>query len=172
MLLIYKKYELCKVFAVRSGGATGIVVKGPETDCISFCMDNKGDIRSIKFSSDNRILAVQRTENSVEFINFTSQNQPNINDILTFKGKNNIIGFVWIHLRELALISNAGVELITLNIEKKQIKSIKSMNLTISWFSWCSRSKLAILASNNGQLLWPVQLKQGTITKLPKLLCT
>lgn len=157
---------------MRSGGATGIVVKGPETDGISFCMDNKGDIRSIKFSSDNRILAVQRNENSVEFIHFTAQNQPNINDTVTYKGKNIIIGFVWIHLREVALISNSGVELVTLNMEKKQIKTVKSMNLTISWFSWCPRSHVAILASNNGQLLWPVQLKQGTITKLPKLLCT
>ena len=135
-------------------------------------MDDKGAIRFIKFSPDNKILAVQRSETTVEFISFLN-NLPNVNDIINYKSKNATIhGFVWIHLREVALISNGGVDLYLLNMDKNQIKSVKSISLTINWFSWCRSSNLAILASNNGTVLTPVILKPGTITKLPKLQCT
>ncbi|KAL2778212.1 regulator of MON1-CCZ1 complex isoform 5 [Daubentonia madagascariensis] len=55
-----------QVFAVRSGGATGVVVKGPEDrNPISFRMDDKGEVKCIKFSLENKILAVQRTSKTV-----------------------------------------------------------------------------------------------------------
>lgn len=90
------------MFAVRSSGATGVVVKGPddkssvafryvrsdqnksdEADmfvasrskvtrdassrfCFVLCrMDDKGEVKCIKFSIGNKILAVQRTLKSV-----------------------------------------------------------------------------------------------------------
>lgn len=157
---------------MRSGGATGVVVKGPtESQTMSFCMDDKGPIRSIKFNPDMRILAVQRLETCVEFIIFTN-NQPNLNDIIMYKGKNTIIfGFVWIHTREVALISNDGVETFTINIEKRQVKPIKSLCMTINWFQWCQSANLAVLSTNDRHMLTPCILKQGTITRLPKLEC-
>uniref|UniRef100_A0A671NPD9 Uncharacterized protein n=1 Tax=Sinocyclocheilus anshuiensis TaxID=1608454 RepID=A0A671NPD9_9TELE len=55
-----------QVFAVRSGGATGVVVKGPDDkSSVAFRMDDKGEVKCIKFSSGNKILAVQRTTKSV-----------------------------------------------------------------------------------------------------------
>uniref|UniRef100_A0A8C7DV14 Regulator of MON1-CCZ1 n=1 Tax=Oncorhynchus kisutch TaxID=8019 RepID=A0A8C7DV14_ONCKI len=55
-----------QVFAVRSGGATGVVVKGPEDkSSVAFRMDDKGEVKCIKFSIGNKILAVQRTPKSV-----------------------------------------------------------------------------------------------------------
>uniref|UniRef100_A0A8C5CJ49 Mic1 domain-containing protein n=1 Tax=Gadus morhua TaxID=8049 RepID=A0A8C5CJ49_GADMO len=57
-----------QVFAVRSGGATGVVVKGPDDkNSIAFRMDDKGEVKCIKFSIGNKILAVQRTSKSVVF---------------------------------------------------------------------------------------------------------
>uniref|UniRef100_A0A3B3TGX0 Regulator of MON1-CCZ1 n=1 Tax=Paramormyrops kingsleyae TaxID=1676925 RepID=A0A3B3TGX0_9TELE len=57
-----------QVFAVRSGGATGVVVKGPDDkNSIAFRMDDKGEVKCIKFSFENKILAVQRTSKSVVF---------------------------------------------------------------------------------------------------------
>lgn len=161
-----------QVFAVRSGGTTGIVVKGPtEKATVTFCMEDKGSMRSIKFSPDMKILAVQRTESCVEFVPFAN-NQPNINDIITYKSKNSqIYGFVWLHNKEVVFISNGGVEIFSINLEKKNMKSVKSMNQSINWFSWCPTGNLAVFASNNGVLLTPVLLKQGIITKLPKLEC-
>lgn len=160
-----------QIFAVRSGGATGIVVKSPnDNDVLSFCMDDKGPIRSIKFSPDNQILAVQRTETSVEFIGFVN-GQLKPSDTVIYKGKNLIIGFIWIHLSEMAVISNNGIETFSISIEKKQTKTVKTMGNSVSWFSWCPIANLAVLASNDGQILTPFILKQGIITKLPKVEC-
>lgn len=162
-----------QLFAVRSGGATGVTVKGPtENDTITFCMEDKGEMRSIKFSPDRRILGIQRGEKSVEFVSFVG-NQPNVNDIIVFQSKSTIIfGFVWVHNKEVVFISNTGIEIYTVNVDKKQLKSIKSMNLTTDWFSWCPAGNLAVLASNKGMLLTPFLLKQGgIITRLPKIEC-
>uniref|UniRef100_A0A8C9RT25 Regulator of MON1-CCZ1 n=1 Tax=Scleropages formosus TaxID=113540 RepID=A0A8C9RT25_SCLFO len=55
-----------QVFAVRSGGATGVVVKGPDDkNSIAFRMEDKGEVKCIKFSYENKILAVQRSPKSV-----------------------------------------------------------------------------------------------------------
>lgn len=134
-------------------------------------MEDKGSIRSIKFSPDMKILAVQRVETCVDFISFAN-NQPNVNNIITYKGKSAIIyGFVWLHNKEVVFISNNGIDTFTINIEKKQLKSVKSMSLSTNWFSWCPAGNLAVLASSNGGILTPVLLKQGVITRLPKLEC-
>lgn len=164
---------LHQLFAVRSGGATGITVKGPaENSTLTFCMDDKGPMRSIKFSPDKKLLAIQRTDKCVEFVKFVN-NQPNVNDIIVYQSKSTkVFGFVWIHDKEVVFMSNTGVEICTVNVEKKQLKSIKSMNLTMDWFSWCPTGNLAVLASNKGMLLTPILVKQGgVITRLPKIEC-
>lgn len=166
-----------QVFAVRSGGATGIVVKGPKphSDTHSFCMDDKGPIRSIKFTADNRVLAVQRTDSEVEFIEFVPErSQPRQPlETCTHRGKSGqIFGFVWIGAREVAVISSGGIELLAVQMERKQIKTVKSLSVSVEWFSWSSQNNLTVLATNGGQILLPVLLKPGTITKLPKLVCT
>uniref|UniRef100_A0A336N2B0 CSON008772 protein n=1 Tax=Culicoides sonorensis TaxID=179676 RepID=A0A336N2B0_CULSO len=161
-----------QVFSVRSGGATGITVKSPlkPDSAINFIMEasDRGPIRSIKMSPDigHKILAVQRTENTVEFINFVN-NEPNLSDMILHKSKHIIFGFIWIHEKEVALISNSGVELFQVMFEKKQLKSLKTCNLTINWFSWCPASNFALLSSSNGTILTPILIKQGVITKLP-----
>ncbi|XP_059612293.1 regulator of MON1-CCZ1 complex [Phlebotomus argentipes] len=158
-----------QVFAVRSGGATGIVVKGPADAVHTFCMDDRGPIRSIKFSPDMKILAIQRTDVCVEFINFAN-GSPIPNEMLQFRGKSaQIFGFVWISTKEVAMISNAGVELCQIHFDRRQIKSVKSMNTTVNWFAWCPHGNFALLASGGGSVLMPVLVKQGIITKLPRL---
>ncbi|XP_058829587.1 regulator of MON1-CCZ1 complex [Topomyia yanbarensis] len=159
-----------QVFAVRSGGATGIVVKSAtDAQNLSFCMEDRGTIRSIKFSSDNQVLAIQRNETSVEFVPFNANHQPNVQEMLIHQGKNIIYGFVWVQERQVALISNAGVEIFQPNFEKRVLKSIKSLNITVNWFSFCPTSNFALLSSNMGTILTPLMLKPSTITKLPRL---
>lgn len=163
-----------QIFAVRSGGATGVVVKGPgptEDTVISFCMNDRGgSIRSIKFSPDNQILAVQRKENAVEFICFQGD-QPLLQDIITHQVKTNIYGFVWVHSREVALISNTGVEVFSIVPEKRQVRSVKSLSIGIKWFAWCCDAHVALLCTSEGNALIPVLVKQKVITKLPKVDC-
>ncbi|SPP85160.1 blast:Uncharacterized protein C18orf8 [Drosophila guanche] len=130
--------------------------------------DRGGAIRSIKFSPDNQILAVQRKENAVEFICFQGE-QPLLQDIITHQVKTMIHGFVWIHNREVALISNTGVEVYTVLPEKRQVRSVKSLSISIKWFAWCCDANVALLCTTEGNSLVPVLVKQKVITKLPKV---
>lgn len=134
-------------------------------------MEDKGPMRSIKFSPDMKILAVQRTETTVEFVNFVG-NQPNVSELILHKSKSSLIyGFVWLQSREVVFISNNGVEIHSINVEKKCLKLIKSMSLNINWFSWCPAGNLAVLSTSNSRILMPTLIRQGLITKLPKLEC-
>ncbi|XP_011180645.1 regulator of MON1-CCZ1 complex [Zeugodacus cucurbitae] len=159
----------CQIFAVRSGGATGVIVKGPtEESVISFCMNDRGTIRSIKFSPDNKILAVQRRENAVEFICFQGD-QPLLQESIVHQVKALVYGFVWVHTREVAIISNSSIEIFTVLPEKRQLRGVKSLNIGIKWFAWCTVSNIALICSTDNNALVPILIKQRSITKLPKL---
>lgn len=107
-----KLRNIVQVFAVRSGGVTGVLVKGPEHN-LSFRMEDKGPIISIKFSPDMNILAIQRTNTSVEFLNYSSvSGLDNVEYSQSCKGKNaTILGFIWTHSNEILLVTDHGVEL-------------------------------------------------------------
>ena len=111
-----------QVFAVRSGGVTGVLVKGPNQN-LSFRMEDKGPVISIKFSPDMNILAVQHNNSSVEFINYSPvAGLDNIEYSQSCKGKNaTILGFVWTHGNEILFVTDYGVELF-------QVKKKKDLN--------------------------------------------
>ena len=108
------------MFAVRSGGITGVLVKGPNQN-LSFRMEDKGPVISIKFSPNMNILAVQHNNSSVEFINYSSiTGLDNIEYSQLCKGKNaTILGFVWTHGNEILFVTDYGVELF--QVKKKEI---------------------------------------------------
>lgn len=161
-----------QVFSIHSGGTTGVTVKGPsENQSLTFCIEDRGTIRSIKFSPDNKILAIQRAEQTVEFFLF-NENQSNLNETFLKKEKNSkILGFIWIQSREAVIVSNDGVELFVLIPEKRQCKTLKLLNYTINWFTWCALENFALMSSNYGNILTPVIIKHGTLTRLSKLEC-
>lgn len=135
-------------------------------------MDDTGTIKSIKFSPDNEILAVQRHEHQVEFIHFKDTQQTNRNrgDLFRYHTKTSTIhGFVWVSKRECAVITNSSIELLTINPEKKQIKSLKSLTIGIKWFAWYSEGNMALVSTTDANSLFPVLINQKVITKLPKL---
>ncbi|XP_070554838.1 regulator of MON1-CCZ1 complex-like isoform X3 [Ptychodera flava] len=100
-----------QVFAVRSRGATGVVVKGSdEKSTTSFRMEDKGDVISIKFSYDMKVLAVQRSHKTVEFINFLDGCDSKEYS-QSCKGKSTrIIGFNWTNINEIVFITDHGLE--------------------------------------------------------------
>ncbi|KAF5279065.1 hypothetical protein FQA39_LY05743 [Lamprigera yunnana] len=159
-----------QVFAVRSGGTMGVVVKGPTEDTppINFRMEDRGPVISIKFSLDQSILAVQRTTTSVEFFIF---NGTTIEDKFSQSCKKNtaILGFVWTQNNEVALITDHGIELYLIICEKKSVKHLKTTSVVIQWFVWCPHNKIALLASSHGSQLQPIVFKSGTISKLAKV---
>lgn len=134
-----------------------------------FRMDDKGKIHSIKFSPSNQILAVQRNQSSVEFISIVN-GELQANDPIVYTGKSlPIFGFVWIHAKEVAVFSSGGIDLLQVVLEKRTLKHVKSLNLTINKFEWCPAANFALLHSNKGTILTPVIIRQGSISKLPKL---
>ncbi|XP_037294795.1 uncharacterized protein LOC115447830 [Manduca sexta] len=164
-----------QVFSVRSGGIGGVTVNSmDESKCTSFQMEDKGAIISIKFSPDQKILAIQRNQDNqsatVEFVNFKDLTPTNVEYSHTCKWKNaKMLGFVWPRVNEIAFITDHGIELLQVLPEKKQLKSLKNTTFSGAWFSWCSQSNIVLLAGNNGVLLQPFSLNNSTVTKLQKL---
>lgn len=161
-----------QVFTVRSGGAVGVVVKGPsEKDTITFRMESRGDVSSIKFSPDRRILAVQRSPKSVEFVNF---NEDMTTDQLeysqTCKGKSTIVsGFVWTSPNEIVFITDHGIEFYQITPERRTLKCLKTINISVCWFVWLMESSCLLLASGTqGNQLNPFFFRPSIITKLTK----
>lgn len=96
-------------------------------------MEDKGPIISIKFSLDQRVLAIQRNNDgqsaTVEFVNFKDLAPTNIEYSHTCKWKNaKILGFVWPKANEIAFITDHGIELLQVFPEKKQLKTLKSIS--------------------------------------------
>lgn len=149
------------------------MVKGPtEDDVITFCMRDRGTISYIKFSPDNQILAIHRRKNAVDFIYFETNGQPDLEKMFSYQCKALIYGFVWIHKRECVLFSEMGVEILHVVPEKLQVRSIKSYNISTNWFAWCPEANIAILCTtDSNHTLLPIQFKQKTITRLPRIEC-
>ncbi|CAH1123373.1 unnamed protein product [Ceutorhynchus assimilis] len=158
------------VFTVRSGGVMGVVVKGPSENNkpLNFRMEDRGSVLSIKLSLDRKVLAVQRTNTSIELMNFNGDSLESEYSI-SCKKNSNILGFIWSNLNELAIVTDHGIELYTVIPDKKSLKQLKSISVTVQWFVWCPKNKIAILASAHGSQLQPVSIKQGCINKLHKV---
>lgn len=148
----------------------GVVVKNANEsfEPINFRMEDHGPVLSIKFSLDHKVLAVQRKTNSVEFMNFDGSSL-DTEYSQSCKKNSNILGFVWSSNVEVAFITDHGVELYLVIPEKKTLKHLKTTPATVQWFVWCSLNKIALLASAHGSHLVPVMIKQGAISKMPKV---
>ncbi|KAM7175845.1 regulator of MON1-CCZ1 complex [Macrochelys suwanniensis] len=159
-----------QVFAVRSGGATGVVVKGLEDkNPISFRMEDKGEVKCIKFSLGNKILAVQRTSKSVDFLNFIPDS-PQLEYTQECKTKNaNILGFCWTSSTEIVFITDQGIEFYQVLPEKRSLKLVKNQNINVNWYMYCPESSVILLSTTVlGNVLQPFYFKGGTMSKLPK----
>lgn len=148
----------------------GVVVKNADdfSTSINFRMEDRGPVLSIKFSPDHEILAVQRKNNSVEFMNFDG-NTLDTEYSQCCKKNFTVLGFVWSSNTEVAFITDHGVELYLVIPEKKSFKHLKTTPATVQWFVWCSLNKVALLASAHGSHLLPVIIKQGTVNKMTKV---
>ncbi|XP_041503860.1 regulator of MON1-CCZ1 complex isoform X3 [Microtus oregoni] len=159
-----------QVFAVRSGGATGVVVKGPnDRNPISFRMDDRGEVKCIKFSLENKILAVQRTSKAVDFCNFIPDNSQ-LEYTQECKTKNaNILGFCWTSSTEIVFITDQGIEFYQVLPEKRSLKLLKSHNLNVNWYMYCPESAVILLSTTVLEnVLQPFYFRAGTMSKLPK----
>uniref|UniRef100_A0A8D0DE20 Regulator of MON1-CCZ1 n=1 Tax=Sander lucioperca TaxID=283035 RepID=A0A8D0DE20_SANLU len=140
-----------QVFAVRSGGATGVVVKGPDDkSSVAFRMDDKGEVKCIKFSIGNKILAVQRTLKSVT--------------------KNaSVLGFCWTNWNEIVFITDQGIEFYQVFPDKRSLKLLKSQSINVNWYQYCPETTVILLSTTvQGNVLQPFAFRNGTMCKMSK----
>nr|XP_057916568.1 regulator of MON1-CCZ1 complex-like isoform X1 [Doryrhamphus excisus] len=159
-----------QVFAVRSGGATGVVVKGPDDkSSVAFRMDDKGEVKCIKFSIGNKILAVQRTSKSVDFINFIPD-YPHTEFTHECKMKNaNLLGFCWTNWNEIVFISDQGIEFYQVFPDKRTVKLLKSHSINVNWYQYCPETAVILLSTTvQGNVLQPFAFRTGSMSKMSK----
>ncbi|KAB7498356.1 Uncharacterized protein Anas_04551 [Armadillidium nasatum] len=159
-----------EVLSVRGRGTLGVVVKG-EGRTSTFCMDHKGSISSIKFSPDHTILALQRTNTSVELLSYNDGELSLIN-VQECRSKGaNVLGFIWSHNDHLLLVTDHAVEFYQVIKEKSSIRYMKSYSQNTRWFVWspeCQILLLCTLIAPTSATLQPFVFSPGQIIKLPK----
>ncbi|XP_077411201.1 regulator of MON1-CCZ1 complex [Vanacampus margaritifer] len=159
-----------QVFAVRSGGATGVVVKGPDDkSSVAFRMEDKGEVKCIKFSIGNKILAVQRTSKSVDFINFIPD-YPHTEFTHECKMKNaNLLGFCWTNWNEIVFVSDQGIEFYQVFPDKRTVKLLKSHSLNVNWYQYCPDTAVMLLSTTvQANVLQPFAFRSGSVSKMSK----
>ncbi|XP_032780972.2 regulator of MON1-CCZ1 complex [Daphnia magna] len=160
-----------QVFTVRSGGATGVNVKGPKMkNPINFCVEDKGAVQSIKFSPDQQILAIQRTSKSVEFQNFSNQVPDGVEYSQPCRGSSTIIiGFVWVSNTDFILVTNQGIEHYQVISDKRYLRAVKNHSIQGNWFVYCALSGLLLVSSGPlGTSLQPYLFKNHQLLRLTK----
>ncbi|XP_039284378.1 regulator of MON1-CCZ1 complex-like [Nilaparvata lugens] len=162
-----------QVFTVLTGEVTDVVVKSVNCESSrSFRIEDKGPVVSIKFSPDDKILAVQRNNVSVEFIHFYNGKQSPEKSHSCNMRKASLIGFVWVENYQILYITDNGVELHQLDaIENKMTLSlVKTLQLSVNWSVFCPENKVLCLSSGTlGTTLQPLLLEANTINKLKKI---
>lgn len=139
-----------------------------QIESLSFSIDS-APIIAIKFNSDNSVLAIQRTETSLELAPFINNQLLPTSKIFYETKKTILYGFFWTQPNELVIVSADHVEVFQINTSKRSMKSLKSINVSSNWFVW-NRSNLAVLTSNNGMVMTPLILqKSGSMTKLASI---
>uniref|UniRef100_A0A8C8H4E7 Mic1 domain-containing protein n=1 Tax=Oncorhynchus tshawytscha TaxID=74940 RepID=A0A8C8H4E7_ONCTS len=132
-------------------------------------MDDKGEVKCIKFSIGNKILAVQRTPKSVDFISFIPD-YPHLECSQECKMKNaSILGFCWTNWNEIVFITDQGIEFYQVLPDKRSLKLLKSQSVNVNWYMYCPETAVILLSTTaQGNVLQPFAFKSGTMSKMPK----
>uniref|UniRef100_H2ZH32 Uncharacterized protein n=1 Tax=Ciona savignyi TaxID=51511 RepID=H2ZH32_CIOSA len=157
------------VFVVRSGGETGVIVKGPtDKKSITFRLKDKGPLIAIKFSLQQQVLSMQRSDKCVEFANFLNGEPDRIEYSQTCKSKNNkILTFHWLSANEIVFVTILGIELYQVNTEKRFLKLVKSHNVAVLWATFSLEASVLLICSTSN-LLVPFHFSNGQVIRLHK----
>jgi hypothetical protein len=168
-----------QVITFRPFKTSGMILKCDANNMSQtvLCLTLSGNqtILSIKFSLDNKLVAIQRLEKSIEIYSFNA-NRPELNALLTtkkFRGiKLKLIDFVWISSLELLVVLNKRLELFRFSTDTNWLEPIRMITLSDSlWYAWCKVGHLALIASQRGAVLTPFVIKHiATLKQLPPLI--
>lgn len=155
-----------------SGGITKVQVKGlNKAYDTRFSLQDKGNVISLKFSPTHRILAIQRSTKSIDFMNFFEGGSVEEYS-QSCKGRTtNIIGFCWTSANDIVFVTNLGIEFYQVQAEKNSLKFIKHYHHpnNTNWYVFLPESSVLLLSSGLlGNSIHPYLFKSGTIARLPK----
>lgn len=163
-----------QVFSVRSGGATGVFVRGPGpgSSLVSCRISDQGPVVSIKLSPGQDVLGVQRAKNSVEFIRlgagaggeYTREDefsqQARVKNCV-------ILGFFWTSASEVVLITDMGLELFSVNPERRSCKFLRATSVGVAWYCTSPTSSFLVTAARvDTKTLQVWSLRSSTCYKL------
>jgi hypothetical protein len=172
----------------------GVIVKGQRHEqAYSFRLEDKGAIQSIKFNPDLSVLAIKRTSNSVEFLNFapipqtlsSSRTmgsttatilQPDTIEYsqLAKTKSSRLCDFNWLSDKEIVFVTDQSIEHYSLNSERRTLRQIKVHTIqNISWQLFSREMNLLLISAGlaSGNSLIPFSFhknQQQQLIKLPK----
>ena len=160
-----------QVFAVASqDGRTIVNVKGPDNKPDAhFKLPEKGNVISIKFSPDQRILAIQRSCKTIDFLNFyDGANSAEYSQ--SCKGRSiQIKGFCWTGDNNIVFVTNQGIEFYQTSPDQSSLKLLKNYHAPVNWFVYLPESSVLLLSSGiMGNVIHPYMFKHSSILRLPK----
>uniref|UniRef100_A0A4W4G8U2 Mic1 domain-containing protein n=1 Tax=Electrophorus electricus TaxID=8005 RepID=A0A4W4G8U2_ELEEL len=158
-----------QVFAVRSGGATGVVVKGPDDkSSVAFRMEDKGEVKCIKFSLGNKILALCYC--IYDKLSISKEDTQCCECRNTKYTKNaSVLGFCWTNWNEIVFVTDQGIEFYQVLHDKRTLKMLKSQSINVNWYIYCPEPAVLLLSTTvQGNVLQPFAFKNGTMSKMPK----
>lgn len=155
---------------VKQRGVEGVTVKGPSLDfCSQFCLEDRGDIISIKFSTNFNILAVQQSTESVNFYNFHNGLPSGRVYSQSCRSKSKIIGLVWTSSNDIFFFTSTGLEFYHVNETKRECKLLKNFTINASWFVFEPTSSILLLATGSlSNIFQPFHFQESSMYKLNK----
>ncbi|CAK9200218.1 unnamed protein product [Sphagnum troendelagicum] len=138
----------------------------PETPGVTNIKE--GPILGVRFSLDCKILAVQRTNREIEFIN--RENGTGFSQQCK-SGTDRIFGFFWTDCPscDIVFVTTSGLELYALHQGRNSLKFLDIKKANVSWYVYTHESRLVLLASGmQCKTLAGYQFAAGGIIRLPK----
>ncbi|XVE75757.1 hypothetical protein DITRI_Ditri12bG0118300 [Diplodiscus trichospermus] len=135
----------------------------PTTDSIS-----EGPICSIRFSLDEKLIAVQRSNILIQFWHRETR------ETFTHRCKSeseSILGFFWTDCPsfDIVVVKTSGLDLFAYDYASKSLNLVETRKLNVSWYVYTHESRLVLLASGmQCKTFYGFQLSSAGIIRLPK----
>lgn len=129
---------------------------------------SEGPIISIRYSLDLKFLAIQRSNQEVQFWSIESGE--------TFSQRcrsesESILGFFWTDCPtcDIVFVKTCGLDLFSYNYELKSLQLVETKKLNVSWYVYTHESRLVLLASGTQcKSFTGFQLSSVGIVRLPR----
>ena len=167
---VFYDEDLRQVFTVFDDGARITVATVGSPQVIEMTLPARGPVISMKLSPDQRVLAVQRTSRTVQFINvYPGASTQEYVQSCKSRSSAHLLGFSWTTASEIAFFTSQGVELYAVNPERRTTKCLKTANVTTNWHVYNHESRICLLSSTPyANVLHPVHFRAGGLTRFSK----